>query len=241
MVAELLGRDHPPSGVGNAQDRALGGLGQDRLLRRDHRGAHARLRADDRRLTPVPRRRRPFERRSIDVVERWHDEAQGRQPQAVIHRGHQDRLADAALGIGRPDVDPPGAAARSGRLDRLDQGERAQHRRRALDVGRRRQLELDLDDRRAIAELGCQLRDGALPDEPPRGEDPDPVAHRLDLGQQVAREHDREAAFVDELAEQVQDLDDAERVDRGGRLVEDEQVRRLDQRVGDAEPLAHAA
>jgi len=28
----------------------------------------------------------------------------------------------------------------------------------------------------------------------------------------VAREHDREPAFVDELAEQVQDLDDAERV-----------------------------
>ena len=103
------------------------------------------------------------------------------------------------------------------------------------------ELELDLDDRRAIAELGGQLRDGALPDEPTGGEDPDPVAHRLDLGQQVAREHDREAAFVDELAQQVQDLDDAERVDRGRRLVEDEQVRRLDQRVGDAEPLAHAA
>ena len=53
VVAELLGRDHPPARVGNAQDGALGGLGRDRLLRRDHRCAHARLRADDRRLTPV--------------------------------------------------------------------------------------------------------------------------------------------------------------------------------------------
>ena len=50
-----------------------------------------------------------------------------------------------------------------------------------------------------------------------------------------------EAALVDEPAQQVEDLDHAERVDRRRRLVEDEQVGRLDQRVGDAEALAHAA
>ena len=51
---------------------------------------------------------------------------------------------------------------------------------------------------------------------------------------------DRPRSF-DEPAQQLEDLDDADRVDRRGRLVEDEQVGRLDQGVRDAEPLAHAA
>ena len=42
-------------------------------------------------------------------------------------------------------------------------------------------------------------------------------------------------------AQQVEDLDDAERVDRRRRLVEDEDVGVLHERVGDAEPLLHAA
>ena len=69
-----------------------------------------------------------------------------------------------------------------------------------------------------------QLVDRPMPDQPAGREDPDPVAHRLDLGQQVAGQQDRDAALVDELAQQLQDLDDADRVDRGGRLVEDEEV-----------------
>ena len=48
-------------------------------------------------------------------------------------------------------------------------------------------------------------------------------------------------ALVGQPPQQVEDLDHAERVDRRRRLVEDEQVGRLDQRVGDAQPLAHAA
>ena len=47
-------------------------------------------------------------------------------------------------------------------------------------------------------------------------------------------------ALADEAAEQVQHLDHAQRVDRGRRLVEDQDVGILDQRVGDAEPLEHA-
>ena len=86
-----------------------------------------------------------------------------------------------------------------------------------------------------------QLLDRADPDEPAVGEDADPVADRLDLGQEMARQHDRQPALVDQPAQQVEDLDHADRVDRRRRLVEDEQVRRLDQGVGDAEPLAHAA
>ena len=82
--------------------------------------------------------------------------------------------------------------------------------------------------------------DGPLPDQAPGGEDPDPVADRLDLGEQVAGEQDRQAPLVDQRPEEVEDLDDAERVDGGRRLVEDEDVGRLHQRVGDAEALLHA-
>ena len=92
-----------------------------------------------------------------------------------------------------------------------------------------------------VTELGRELVDGPDPDEAARREDPDPVADGLDLAQEVAGEHDREAALGDEPAEQVEDLDDADRVDRRGRLVEDQEVRRLDQGIGDAESLAHAA
>ena len=87
----------------------------------------------------------------------------------------------------------------------------------------------------------AQLVDRADADEAAGREDADPVADRLDLVEEVAREQDREAALVDEPPQQLEDLDHAERVDRGGRLVEDEQVGRLDEGVGDAEPLAHAA
>ena len=69
-----------------------------------------------------------------------------------------------------------------------------------------------------------ELVDGPDPDQPARREDPDPVADGLDLGQQVARQHDREATLVDEPAQQLEDLDHADRVDRRRRLVEDQQV-----------------
>jgi hypothetical protein len=57
----------------------------------------------------------------------------------------------------------------------------------------------------------------------------------------MAREQDRHVPFPDEGAEEVEDLGDAERIDRGRRLVEDQDVRILDQGVGDAEALKHAA
>ena len=79
-----------------------------------------------------------------------------------------------------------------------------------------------------------------LPDQPTGGEDADPVADRLDLVEEVARQQDRHPAFLGRDSQQVEDLRDAEGVDRRRRLVEDEDVRILDQRVGDAEPLEHA-
>ena len=102
-------------------------------------------------------------------------------------------------------------------------------------------MELDLDDRLVLHEPRRQLLDGPLPDEPACGEDADPVAHRLDLREQVARQEDRQAVVAAERLEQLEDLLDADRVDRGRRFVEDQDVGVLDERVGDPEPLAHAA
>ena len=78
-------------------------------------------------------------------------------------------------------------------------------------------------------------------DEAAGGEEPDPVAQRLDLAQDVRREQDGQVALVDEAPEQREQLLDARRVDRDRRLVEDQDRRLLDQGVGDAQPLAHAA
>ena len=48
-------------------------------------------------------------------------------------------------------------------------------------------------------------------------------------------------ATVSQLGEEVEDDVSTERIECGGRLVEDEQGRRVDERLGDAEPLPHAA
>ena len=78
-------------------------------------------------------------------------------------------------------------------------------------------------------------------DEPSPEEDADPVAHLLDLVQQVRRQQDGDRALVAEPPDQGQDLPHALRVDVHGRLVEDEDRRVLHERVGQAQALAHAA
>ena len=55
----------------------------------------------------------------------------------------------------------------------------------------------------------------------------------------MARQEDRHPAIPDERPEEVEDLAHAKRVDRGRRLVEDQDVGILDQGIGDAEPLEH--
>ena len=120
-------------------------------------------------------------------------------------------------------------------------GTAAEHGPGVAVVGALGQVQPDLDLAPPIAEPRGQLVHGPLPDQPSRGEDADPVAHALDLVQQVAREQDGHPALADEPAQQVEDLRDAERVDRRRRLVEDQDVGILHERIGDAEPLEHAA
>src|SRR4051812_26107184 len=110
--------------------------------------------------------------------------------------------------------------------------DRVDRRRRAVD----RDLELDL----AIRAAG-ELVERPRGDEPSRREEPDAVAQRLDLPEDVRREEDREVALGHEPAQERKELLDARGVDRDGRLVEDQHGRLLDERVGDAQALAHAA
>ena len=116
--------------------------------------------------------------------------------------------------------------ARDGPRDGVDR------RRVAVD----RDLELD-----PLVRAAGELLERPGGDEAARGEEADPVAQRLDLAQDVRREQDRQVALGDEAPEQREQLLDARRVDRDRRLVEDEDRRLLDQGVGDAEALAHAA
>ena len=65
------------------------------------------------------------------------------------------------------------------------------------------------------------------------------VANLLDLAEQVRVQKDRFALRLEGLHD-VADLAPAHRIDAVGRLVEEDHVRLVHQRLGDAEPLFHA-
>ena len=151
--------------------------------------------------------------------------------------------ADARL-LGRP-AGRRGSTARrsrSGALDLDDAGDRRSSRPRGRARCRRRSSISNPASTWAVSSPNRvgELVHRPLPDQPAGREDADPVADVLDLVEEVAREEDRHLPLPDERPEQIEDLGDAERVDRGRRLVEDQDVRILDQGVGDAEPLEHA-
>src|SRR6187401_2987744 len=100
---------------------------------------------------------------------------------------------------------------------------------------------IDLVEREAgIAGTVGELGDPTLGDEAAMGEDPDPIAQLLDLAEQVARKQHGEAAVTGQGLNEVEELGHAGRVDGRRRLVEDEDLRILDEGIGDAEPLEHA-
>ena len=87
--------------------------------------------------------------------------------------------------------------------------------------------------------LGAQLAHRPLDDDPALVDDRRAVADLLDLVQQVRGEEDRGAAGA-ELAHQLAHVLHALRVEAAGGLVEDHELGRVDERVGDAEALLHA-
>ena len=63
--------------------------------------------------------------------------------------------------------------------------------------------------------------------------------HRLDIGNDVrGKKHD---AFAGKLGEQIPKAHTFLGIKTGGRLVDDEEFRIIEQRLRDAESLAHAA
>ncbi len=92
----------------------------------------------------------------------------------------------------------------------------------------------------AVGELGGQLVDRARGDEAALDEHADAVADLLDLVQQVRRQQHRDALVGAQPLDEQQQLAHALGVDVHRRLVEDQDRRVLDQRVGEPEPLAHA-
>jgi len=84
--------------------------------------------------------------------------------------------------------------------DGLDSRQVAQYFSGAINLGIVSQLKADFDRCRSVAEGRSQFGYCPLPDHPAGRKYPDPVAHRLDLGQQVARQEDGQSAFVDQGA-----------------------------------------
>ena len=80
--------------------------------------------------------------------------------------------------------------------------------------------------------------DGPRGHAPTPGEDGDPVAGVLDLGEEVAG-HEHRPSLVAERAQELADLLDARRIEAVGGLVQDQELGILEQRLGQPEPLAH--
>ena len=72
--------------------------------------------------------------------------------------------------------------------------------------------------------------------QPATMDDPDPRRQPIDLTEDVAGHEDRDA-LVGEATEQLADLDDASRIQPVGRLIEDEQFWRRQQRTSKGQPL----
>ena len=84
-----------------------------------------------------------------------------------------------------------------------------------------------------------QVDDRPLVQDPAPVDDRDPVAQLLDVGHLVAREHHRDPLRREPAHERLH-VAHPGRVEPGGGLVEQEQLRPAQQRGGDAEPLLHA-
>ena len=81
--------------------------------------------------------------------------------------------------------------------------------------------------------------DAALGEDLSAVDDRDARAQLLELGEDVAADEDRLAEAA-QLAEQLAQLDAGPRVEAGGRLVEEQDLRVVDEGVREAESLLHA-
>ena len=92
----------------------------------------------------------------------------------------------------------------------------------------------------AAEHLAAQLGTRAEQHDVALAEQRDAVADALHAIEQMRRQQHRDVALL-ELADDLQQLDRRLRIEAGGRLVEDRDLRVLHQDFGKAEPLPHAA
>ena len=90
------------------------------------------------------------------------------------------------------------------------------------------------------AQAPLDVGDAALGQDLAAVDDRDAGAQLLELGQDVAADEDR-LAHRAQLAEELAQLDPGARVEARGRLVEEQHLRIVDERVGQAQPLLHPA
>ena len=89
-------------------------------------------------------------------------------------------------------------------------------------------------------EPALDVGDAALSEDLAAVDDRDRGAQLLELGEDVAADEDRLAQRA-QLAEELAQLDPRPRVEAGRRLVEEQHLRVVDEGVGQAQPLLHAA
>ena len=174
---------------------------------------------------------------AVDARDRGHHATASprSRPGAELALGHAEEELLEACGLGheRRDADPRLAERDRQRRDGLLVGREAQlavdgSRRRRRPAGRAGRAARALGLGRAEPVAGRrrrqQLVEPALVDDPAFADDRDPVAELLDLGQQMAREQDRDP-LAGQAADEVAHVAHAGRVEAGGRLVEQEQLR----------------
>ena len=98
-------------------------------------------------------------------------------------------------------------------------------------------LDAQLED---AAGRALQLVDRALRRDLPLVHDDDVIAGVLDVGQQVRREDQVDALVVAEVVDQLEHLVAALRVHAVGRLVEEQQIGIVDERLRELDALLHA-
>ena len=96
--------------------------------------------------------------------------------------------------------------------------------------------DLDRDQLAGCGEVGG----GGRAQQPAAVDDDDVVAGALQLAEQVRGDQDRDAEVGVDAADQAEHLVAADRVEAVGRLVEQDQLRVVDQGLGELDPLLHA-
>ena len=99
---------------------------------------------------------------------------------------------------------------------------------------------LDLDVETAAQHLAAELGDGAHEHDVAVIEQRDAVADALDPLEQMRRQQDAHPAVL-EIANDREQFDGRLRIETGGRLIEDRDLRLLHEDFGKCEPLPHAA